>query len=180
MTNLLPPAAKKQIVFEYWVRVFSVWVILWSVCLLISAIVLLPTYVLIVGSSEAYADSVMDASERTEQFESISQMLSQATKQAQTIIINDRQTKLSAIFTDVENAAGLGVDLSGITVNRNKSDIDPVRVQGIAPNRQSLAAFKNRLETIPYVASVDLPIGNLAENQDIVFTISVIINSDAL
>ena len=180
MTNLLPPAAKKQIVFEYWIRVFSVWVILWSVCLLISAIVLWPTYVLIVGSSEAYADSVLDASERTAQYESISQTLSQATKQAQTIVIQDRQTKLSAIFSDVENAAGPEVDLSGVTVNRNKSDIDPVRVQGIASNRQSLAAFKNRLETIPYVVSVDLPIENLAENQDIVFTISVIINNDAL
>ena len=180
MTNLLPPAAKKQIVFEYWIRVFSVWIILWSVCLLISAIVLWPTYILIVGSSEAYADSVLDASERTAQYESISQTLSQATKQAQTIVIQDRQTKLSAIFSDVENAAGPEVDLSGVTVNRNKSDIDPVRVQGIASNRQSLAAFKNRLETIPYVVSVDLPIENLAENQDIVFTLSVIINNDDL
>jgi len=180
MTNLLPPAAKKQIVFEYWVRVFSVWIILWSVCLLISAIVLWPTYVLIVGSSEAYADSVTDASERTAQYESISQMLSQATKQAQTIIVKDQQTKLSAIFTDIENAAGSGVELSGVTVNRNESNIDPVGVQGLAANRQSLAAFKNRLETISYVASVDLPIENLAENQDIVFTISVIINNDAL
>jgi len=180
MTNLLPPAAKKQIVFEYWIRVFSVWIILWSVCLLISAIVLWPTYILIVGSSEGYADSVLDASERTAQYESISQTLSQATKQAQTIIIKDRQTKLSVIFAEVENAAGSGVDLSGVTVNRNKSDIDPVRVQGIASNRQSLAAFKNRLETIPYVVSVDLPIENLAENQDIVFTLSVIINNDDL
>jgi len=180
MTNLLPPAAKKQIVFEYWVRVFSVWVILWSVCLLISAIVLWPTYVLIVGSSEAYADSVLDASERTAQYESISQVLSQATKQAQTIVINDRQTKLSVVFTAVENAAGSEVDLSGVTVKRNKTAIDPVQVQGVASNRQSLAAFKDRLETIPYVASVDLPIENLAENQDIVFTISVIINNDAL
>ena len=114
------------------------------------------------------------------QYESISQTLSQATKQAQTIIIKDRQTKLSVIFTEVANAAGSEVDLSGVTVNRNKTAIDPVQVRGVASNRQSLAAFKNRLETIPYVVSVDLPIENLAENQDIVFTISVIINNDAL
>jgi hypothetical protein len=180
MTNLLPTVAKKQIVFEYWVRVFSVWIILWSVCLLISAIVLWPTYILIVGSSEAYADSVVDASERTAEYEAISLTLSQATKQAQTIIIQDRQAKLSGIFTDIESAAGLDVDLSGLVVNRKESAIDPVRIQGVAVNRQSLAEFKNRLETISYVTSVDLPIENLAENQDIIFNISVTINNDAI
>ena len=180
MTNLLPPTAKKQIVFQYWIRVFSVWVILWSVCLMISAALLWPTYILIVGSSAAYAGSVDDASERTAEYESISLSLSQATKQAETIISKERQTKLSAIFTDIEDASGQGVVLSGVTVNRNTSEIDPVKVQGVATNRQSLAEFKNRLETIPYVAGVDLPIENLAENQDIIFTISVTINNDAL
>jgi len=180
MTNLLPPTAKKQIVFEYWIRVFSVWVILWSVCLMISAALLWPTYILIVGSSAAYAGSVDDASERTAEYESISLSLSQATKQAETIISKERQTKLSAIFTDIEDASGQGVVLSGVTVNRNTSEIDPVKVQGVATNRQSLAEFKNRLETISYVESVDLPIENLAENQDIIFTISVTINNEAL
>ena len=180
MTNLLPPTAKKQIVLQYWIRVFSVWVILWSVCLMISAALLWPTYILIVGSSAAYANSVDDASERTAQYEAISQALSQATNQAQTIIVTDRQTKLSAIFTDIENTSGQGVVLSGVTVKRGASAIDPVQVQGEASNRQSLAEFKNRLETISYVESVDLPIENLAENQDIIFTISVTINNEAL
>lgn len=180
MTNLLPPAAKKKVVFEYWIRVFSMWTILWSACLLVSAIVLWPTYVLIIGSSEAYADSVTDASERTAEYQSISQMLVRATKQAQTIIITERQTRLSAVFNDIEAAAGQGVTLAEVTVERNKSGIDPVQVRGEATNRQSLAAFKNRLEAVPYIASVDLPIENLANNQDIMFAISVIINNEAL
>jgi hypothetical protein len=180
MTNLLPPTAKKQIVFEYWVRVLSVWVILWSVCLLISAFVLWPTYILIVGSSTAYADSVADASERTVKYEQISQELSRATQQAQTIIINERQIKLSTIFTDIKKAAGPEVNLSGVNIGRVGIQIDPVQVQGIAPDRQSLAEFKDRLETIEYVTSVNLPIENLASNQDIEFSISVTINSDSL
>lgn len=180
MTNLLPPVAKKQIVFEYWVRVFSAWVILWSVCLVISAVLLWPTYVLIVGSSAAYADSVVDATERTVEYESISRSLTQATKQAQTAIIADRQTKLSTIFADVASNAQQGVTLTGVSLGRTADSVDPVRVQGVATNRQTLAEFKNRLEVISYVQSVDLPIENLAENQDIVFNILVNVNNDAL
>jgi len=180
MTNLLPPSAKKQIVFEYWVRVCSAWIILWSVMLLISAFVLWPTYILIVSSSEAYADSVTEASERTAEYESISRTLTQATQQAQTIIVNERQTKLSTIFTDVRNVAGQGVDLFAVSINRKTDEIDPIQVQGVALDRQSLAQFKDRLETIEYVATVNLPIENLASNEDIDFNISVIINNDAL
>lgn len=180
MTNLLPPAAKKQIVFEYWVRMFSAWIMLWSVCLVISAVLLWPTYVLIVGSSAAYANAVVDATERTAEYESISRSLTQATKQAQTVIITDRQTELSTIFADIATSAQQGVTLTSVSVARAADSIDPVRVQGVATNRQSLAAFKDRLEDISYVQRVDLPIENLAENQDIVFTISVNINNEAL
>jgi len=180
MTNLLPPTAKKQIVYQYWVRVLSAWVMLWSVCLLVSAVVLWPTYVLIVGSSAAYADSVADATERTAQYEAISQELSQATKQAQTVIVNSRQTKLSAVFADITTASGQGAAVSSVSINRVAEGVGPVRVQGVAVDRQSLAQFKDRLETLPYVASVDLPIENLAENQDIDFNIVVLIDIDAL
>jgi len=180
MTNLLPPIAKKQIVFEYWIRVVSAWVILWSVCLLISAFVLWPTYILIVGSSTAYADSVADASERTALYEQISQSLSRAAQEAQAIIINERQIKLSTIFADIKNAVGSDVSLSGVSIGREEGGIEPVQVQGVALDRQSLAEFKDRLETIEYVTSVNLPIENLASNQDIEFSISVIINNDSL
>jgi predicted butyrate kinase (DUF1464 family) len=180
MTNLIPPAAKKQIISEYWIRVCSVWVILWSVCLMISASLLWPTYVLIVGSSAAYADSVADASERTAEYEVISQSLSRATTQAQTIIVSDRQTKLSVIFSDITDEAGQGVSVSGVTLSRNDQGIAPVRIQGIATSRQSLAAFKDRLEAIAYVAGVDLPIENLAQSQNIEFNILTTINNDEL
>lgn len=180
MTNLIPPTAKKQIVVEYWVRVCSVWVILWSVCLMISAVLLWPTYVLIVGSSTAYADSVADASERTAEYESISQSLSRASKQAQTIVVSERQPNLSLIFADITAVSGQGVGVSGVTLNRNDQGVAPVQVQGEASSRQSLAAFKDRLESILYVAGVDLPIENLAQNQDIEFNLTININNEAL
>lgn len=147
---------------------------------MISAVLLWPTYVLIVGSSEAYADSVADASERTAQYEAISQSLARATKQAQTIVISHRQTNLSLVFTDFNSAAGQGVNVSGVSLKRDDDGVAPVRIQGVASSRQSLAAFKDRLEAIAYVASVDLPIENLAQNQDIEFNLLVTINNDAL
>jgi len=180
MTNLLPPTAKKHIVFEYWVRVVSTWVIFWSLCLLISAVLLWPTYVLIVGSSAAFADSVKDASARTAEYDGMSESLTQATKQAQTVIIHNRQTKLSQLFTDMTNTAGQGIRISDVRITRGTKQMEPMQVQGVATDRQSLAQFRDRLELLPYVASVDLPIENLAQNQDIEFNLSVTINSQAL
>jgi len=180
MTNLIPPAAKKQIVLEYWVRVISVWVIVWAVSLLVSAFVLLPTYVLIVGSSAAYADSVADASERTAAYESISTTLTQASKQAQVVVVNARQPQLSAVFADISNTATQGIELVGVSIDRTDTGLGSIAVRGEATDRQALAMFRDRLEALSYVESVDLPIENLAENRDIEFSLSILVSTQSL
>jgi hypothetical protein len=180
MTNLLPQKAKKQIVVEYWVRMVSVWIILWSVTLLVSSIVLWPTYVLIVGSNEAYAESVVDATERTAAYDEIVDKLNRANQQAQAVLVADQAPLLSDIWSTIKQEVGSSVTLDSFTITRDSTGIATVRVSGESPDRQSLAVFRDRLEAVVFITAVDLPIANLAQNQDIEFSLSVEINDDAL
>lgn len=180
MTNLLPPRAKKQIVLEYWVRMISMWLVVWSVSMLVGSLTLYPTYRLIGDSSQNYAQSVADATERTSAYNEISTMLERATRQAQAIIVADRAPSLSNISSDIKKESRLGVTLESLQLSRTDTGISDVQVAGEAVDRQSLAMFKNRLEQLEYVSSVELPIANLAENKDINFTLTVAINPNAL
>lgn len=181
MTNLLPPHAKRQIVLEYWVRVVCVWVLLWSGCLLVGSLLLWPTYVLLSGNNQAFAESVSAATERTTEYRDLSQVLTNATKQAQTAVQLSTQNKLSAVMTDLWQVIEQGsIDVSDVSLGKTDGVLHAVAISGVARDRLSLAAFRNRLEQVPYVSNIDLPIENLAQNQNIPFSLQVSIDNDAI
>lgn len=180
MTNLLPPAAKKQIAFEYWTRVLCAWVALWSVCMLVGVILLWPTYVLLTGNNAVYAESASEATERVGEFESMSKTLTASSKQAETIVGLSKQEPLTLILDDVwEVVEAHRVEISGVQISREKDVLQPFSISGQADDRQALAQFRDALEALPFVSSVNLPIENLAQNQDISFSLVVKVqNSD--
>jgi len=174
MTNLLPPSAKKQIVIEYWTRVICAWVILWSVCLLVGSVLLWPTYVLLTGNNEAFSESVSAATERTQEFEKLSADLSVTSRRGEEIVTLSQQPLLSEIITSVRSAADpTTISLDRIGVVREEAGIESFQVSGIASDRQALADFRDQLERLSFVREVELPIANLAQNQDIPFSLSV-------
>jgi len=175
MTNLLPPHAKKQIIHEYWVRVVCVWVIVWSVSLLVGSIVLWPTYVLLSGNNEAYAAATTQATERSNEYKELSAVLVQSSKQAEQIVAQANRQKMSSVLADVWTATGAGIDVESVSVSSLEGNIAGVNVTGQARDRQSLAGFRDRLDALPYVSEVNLPIDNLAQNEDIDFSLTVTI-----
>ncbi len=180
MTNLIPPQAKTQLVRLYWIRLVSAWAIVWSVAFGIGLLLMYPTHLLITGTSEAYTETAASASERTEVYDEMVKELGTANLQARQIVSGAKQTKLSSILSDVWSVNGQGVEVSTVQLTRVEGELGPISLIGEAANRQALASFRNRLEALPYVASVDLPIENLALNQDIPFTITVEVNQNEL
>lgn len=180
MTNLIPPEAKKELVRLYWIRVVSAWAILWSVALCVGVLLMYPTYLLISGTSAAYSDTAADVTERTESFNTMLAELDKSNQEAQRIIQSAEDVTLSALLTDIWSVNGSGIDIAGIQLSRGAQGLTPITLRGEAVNRQSLAAFRDRIEALSYVEQVDLPIENLAQNQDIDFTIRITINQDSL
>ena len=71
MTNLIPPAAKKQLVRLYWMRLVSAWALVWSAALMVGALLLWPTHILITGTIAAYTDTADSVQERTEAYDAM-------------------------------------------------------------------------------------------------------------
>jgi len=180
MTNLIPPESKKQLVRLYIVRLMSAWMFLWSVSLFVGASLLYPTYLLITGTSAAYIETAAAVTERTEVYDVIVADLNQSSLEAKLIIRSNQKSSLSNLLEDIWSVNGLGVEIASISLLRSETGIEPIRLTGEASNRQALALFRDRIEALAYVSEVNLPIGNLAENQDIDFTITVSVNSDKL
>jgi hypothetical protein len=180
MTNLIPLESKKQLVRLYWIRLVSAWSILWSVALFIGVLLMYPTYLLISGTSTAYTETSANVTERTETFNKMVAELDKTNQEAKTIISAAKEFKLSALLSDIWLVNGQGVAIAGVQLSRSTEGIKPISLIGEASDRQALASFRDRIEALPYVVKVDLPIENLAENQDINFTITITINPNSV
>lgn len=180
MTNLIPPHAKKQLVYAYWIRVVSAWALLWAVSLLVGLLLLWPTYLLISGTNQAYYATALTAGERTTIYDDMTSELAKANDQAKLVIINAQASRISTLLDDIWSQVGPGIAVSGIGINRTNVGVEPITISGEATNRQTLSTFRDQLAALPYVDGVDLPIENLAQNQDINFILTVTINQQAL
>ncbi len=176
MTNLIPPAAKKKVVFEYWTRVVCAWGVLWSVCILVGAFLLWPTYVLLTGNNSAYASFFSAASERSDEYEELSKQLVVTSLQAKQIVELSNQMKLSDVLSDIWSVTDQDViEVDKLTIDRDEAGLAPIVISGNASDRKSLAAFRDELQKLEYVTNVELPIKNLAKNEDINFSLQVLV-----
>lgn len=177
MINLLPPAAKKGILIEYWVRAVSVWFILWSFALLAATSLLLPAYVFTTSQVELHQESADVAIKKVTDYEQASVSLVNASQQARTIVDGKEKERFSKYVLLLEQLQGEEVQVTTVTLGRDEKGITPIAVGGVARDRQALAAFRDRLLADDAVTSVDLPISNLARDKDIQFTISVTLHN---
>ena len=151
---------------------------LWAFALLCGASVILPTFVLIGSQADAYESSVAVASQKVADFQVAATMLVDASKQATLVINEDRQEQLSNYIDTFRSLEGDSIRLTGISVARDGVGIAPAVLDGVADDRQSLASFRDRLLAEPNVATVDLPISNLATDRNINFSLTVEISNE--
>ena len=173
MINLIPPAAKKKVLVEYWVRVISVWLILWAVTLFVSASILLPTYVLISTQVAVHEESAEIASQKVASYENVSVALIGASQQAKMVADEEALPRFSEYLDLVESLQGSDIQITEVSMSRDEQGFTPIMVSGVATDRLALASFKDRLLANAQIAVVDLPISNLARDKNIAFTITI-------
>lgn len=178
MINLIPPYAKKGLLFEYWVRVISSWSYVWSITLAAGVCVLLPAYVLIGSQVSVYEDTATAAQEKVDNYQSAAVALIEASQQAAVVINEVKQPRFSTYIERFTALEGEGVSVTMFSVSRIARDLSPVTISGVAADRQALASFRDRLLADPVVSVVDLPISNLARDKDISFTLTITLTEE--
>jgi len=179
MINLIPPSAKRNLKFEYWVRVASVWLLIWSVVLIISAGLLFPAYVLIGSKINIFQESAAIASEKVNTYENVSKTLVQSSQQARFAIEELSLPSISGYIDLLKGIEGSDIRVDRALIRRDGQGIAPVLLSGQAVDRQALAEYRDRLVLLDQVLEVDLPISNLTQDRDIDFNLTVTINNNA-
>lgn len=180
MINLIPPAARKSVVLEYWLRVTSVWLFLFGTGCMIVAVLLLPTYMIVRGQIANLDGQVATATEQTTTFDSGVAELKKATAAAALLTEGVGATPFSTYIKLLEDIAGDAVLLHSIVFTKDPTG-GKVVLSGTATTRESLAAFRDALEAHPAFTGVVLPIDSLLKNRDLLFsmTVSVVETSDS-
>lgn len=178
MINLIPPAAKKRLKFEYGIRVISVWLFIWSVAFLIGASLLFPTYVLIGSQISVFTESAEIASENVTSYENVSQALVQSSLQARLALDEANLPAISKYLSLFKSLETSEIAIERISIRRDESGIQPIQLVGEADNRQALANFRDAIVSKDEVLEVDLPINNLAQDSEISFSLTVVINNE--
>lgn len=178
MANLVPQLAKKKIAQEYWVRVVTAWFLLATITLLICSVFLFPVYIFTSTQVAVHAESAAAAAESVADYEAVATALERANKEAQLVIEDSRKTRAYdyiALFAALE---GQGVTLTSLTFSKQGDVAEPIELEGVADDRESLAAFRDRLLAAEAIESVDLPISNLAKESNITFDMTIKITKD--
>lgn len=173
MINLIPKSAKKNIVTEYWVRVISTWLMLWAFAIACGTAILFPSYILVSSQVTAYEESASLASQKVADYESASVALVQASQQAREIVQQTEVASASSYIDLFMSMQGTNILITRLSLVQDDAKILPVRITGTATDRQTLASFRDRMLAHPLITEVDLPISNLANDKDILFSIVV-------
>lgn len=173
MINLIPQKAKKRLLLEYWVRVSSVWLLLWGAALFAAAAVIFPAYVLISTQTSVLEASSAAISEKVASYESVTEQLELANQLARSVLEEASAPLLSEYVLLFQELQGEAIQVTRITVGLDEAGVAPARIEGLADDRQSLASYRDRLMDSDQVATVNLPISNLAQDKDIPFSVTV-------
>ncbi len=178
MINLIPTSAKRNIVREYWIRVINVWVFLLSSIAVCLAALLIPTHALLTGQINAYAETAEDALKKADDYDLSAASLITASQQATELLLLNEDIQFSSLLTLLESLPQPDVSITAYEFNRTEDEIGPIVVSGIALTRQALADFRVTLLNHPRIETIELPISNLALDRDIMFTVTVTMESD--
>lgn len=174
MLNLFPPEVKKAQTREYLLRlcVVSLWFLgaLASIALLL----LVPPYV----SLQIKKGVLLDESESikaaisSQGTDVVDAFLKETNTRAALLATYQPRRNVHKLVEALVAQTPAGVHLTGITYT-TKNGPEKLIIRGVADERESAVVFVRQLETEALFSNVDLPISNLARNEDIVFTMTL-------
>jgi hypothetical protein len=178
MVNLIPQAAKRHLVFEYYVRVVSVWLFLIMGAMLVLGMLLIPVSALVILQLKVYTETFNRVSADNATFgDSEKTVLAANVLASELNKINTYQPIWNHVAA-VQSLAEANISIESISLERSKTGaVETITVTGEAATRGALAAFRDRIENEPRFKSAALPISNLAKDKDVPFSIVITVNT---
>lgn len=175
MINLIPPEGHRVLKREYALRVGSTFLLLMSVILMFLSVAHIPTYVLVKAQINSYmleasgaAGDAIDWDSVEKEVATTNSILAQMSAAPQTALV-------SAAIQEIERRAQEGIIFKTFYTQDVDGVVTEIQVQGVAPTRAALAAFKAALESSDMFVSAEVPISDLARDVNLPFAITVVL-----
>lgn len=178
MVNLLPEAAKRQIVTEYYVRATSVWLALLTAAFLVLTALLAPVGLLVELQQRVYGETFARVSADNTTYAGAEAAVVAANELAREL---DRVDGVAPLWDDVlllQELASAAIAIESIEMARTDGVMETMTVRGVAETRATLAEFRDAIEANERFAAADLPLSNLAKDRDITFSITIQFNTE--
>lgn len=173
MINLIPPTAKRNITYTYWMRVITIWLFLLGTLSIMLTLLFLPTYVEIGNQVAALKQDVASSSAKTSSYDVSAAALLQANQQAQLVVDMPTTTTFFEYLSRLEQLAGVDVQIDTLQFDRH-NPVGTIQVSGVAHTRQGLADFRDAVVADPKFLKADLPISSLIKERDLPFSMHII------
>ena len=173
MINLIPPAAKKKVVKEYWLRVFTIWLFLIGSAFFVVGILNFPAYVLTLSQASIYSEQVENAADELESSEASELLIKDANERAVHLVSKEDGVDFSLLMEQLESLAGAGITITQFNFERKDNKLGPIKISGIAASRADLTSFDDSIEAHASFSEAELPISNLAKDSNINYQITV-------
>jgi hypothetical protein len=177
MINLIPPAARKSVIREYWLRVAAIWMFLIGTGLLLVSVLLLPTYMQILIQMGGITKTTDDTTARVASYDGLVAELALANTRAGVLTSNSTAEPLSVYIENIEAVSGSAVTINSYAYEMLATGEAKITLAGIAARRGDLASFRDTLSTDPQYRTVELPISNLIKERDLLFSIELTLAS---
>lgn len=178
MINLIPPKGHTALTHEYVLRVGALYGFMFAGVFAAGAILMVPTYVLV----SSQLNSVRPDDERMEETKEAYKNAFSHIQEANTVMAQLRggmpNVEISAVIKEIVRVAPKGVVFSTFRAAREGVVLSTVDVQGQATTRKTLAALKNALEASPLFETADVPISDLARENNLPFAITLTVRGD--
>jgi len=178
MSNLILEKDKKKIRSEYLGRLLIVILSATLLLFVLSILLILPSFVISRDKTETVEERLSFLRDYTErQKDKELPLIIQETKEKIDLLSQKESEKVFDIIKIITENEGNGILLESFSFRALPDGEYQSSISGISQNRDTLIAFRRRLESQKKFAEVNLPISNLAESIDLEFSMTLNIES---
>ncbi|MAZ29755.1 hypothetical protein CL655_00520 [bacterium] len=160
---------------EYWMRVAVVWLLLLGGLVVVAAVLTAPSFVLVESQLRAYESQIQTAAAVASEQRALTEEVTRANQLADTVYSVGTIPKVYPYLNRIAELQGEAVMLTRFSVTRVETAVASINVAGVAATRQSLTNFSDAVVADPLFTAADVPLSNLANNEDIAFSISIVV-----
>lgn len=172
MINLLPPEGRSLVKREYWLRVASAYAVLVTIASLVTIAVLLPTYFHVAFQINTVIEDIANVGS-AEDYARLEGEIKTANAISSLLVKSTAPIPATTIIAKIKELAETANTIEGISISTKEGVVDSIVVTGTARTRSALVGLRDRIEAHELFETVELPISNLAKDENIPFSLTI-------